>query len=236
MLAGILDTALLMVITGLSVAGLLWLSNIMGWRDALGLALAIGIAAFGYLSAVAYFVLCELLMDGQSPGKRLGGLRVVRLDGTPIQLLDSALRNMLRAVDMLPFFYTVGLVAIFVSGRSQRVGDMVAGTMVIKERLTEDRLQSLATADWSPPPDEGLPTAPRARLQAAVPSLPSAERLAITRFVQRRHELPSEVRSRLAHDLVTHLGDHLPTALASDYDSPEALLVALDDALQQMRL
>jgi uncharacterized RDD family membrane protein YckC len=236
-LAGILDTALQVILTLLVVVALVWLGNTMGWMDAYGLAAGIGVAALGYLSAVAYFVTCEMLMNGQSPGKRLAGLRVVRLDGTPIRFLDSALRNILRGVDMIPFLYTVGLVAIFLSPRSQRLGDMAAGTLVIKERLEESSLLAATEGDLlNPAPPPGLSPEAQARLQAALHLLKPAETAAAQRFSERRHELAPAVRTQLARDLAAPLLARLPEAVAADYESPEAFLVALAALAGQVRL
>ncbi|MCA9512254.1 MAG: RDD family protein [Myxococcota bacterium] len=79
-----------------------------------------------------YFVSCELAWGGRSVGKRVVGLRVVRDDGLPIGLRESLLRNLLRVVDALPTSYLVGLVAVVATERAQRLGDLVAGTIVVR--------------------------------------------------------------------------------------------------------
>ncbi len=88
-----------------------------------------------------YFILFEWLMNGQTPGKRLMKLRVIREDGRPITLWEAIARNLLRIFDAVPGFvipiYSVGLISIFMSGRDQRVGDFFAGTVVIRERTDE---------------------------------------------------------------------------------------------------
>lgn len=88
-----------------------------------------------------YFVFFEWLWSGQTPGKRLLKLRVIREDGRPITLWEALARNLLRIFDAVPGFflpvYSVGLITIFASGRDQRVGDMFAGTVVVRERGTE---------------------------------------------------------------------------------------------------
>lgn len=89
----------------------------------------------------AYFILFEWLWNGQTPGKRLLKLRVIREDGRPITLWEAVARNLLRICDAVPGFvlpvYSIGLIAVFLSDRDQRVGDMFAGTVVIRERLDE---------------------------------------------------------------------------------------------------
>ncbi|CAM5530003.1 RDD family protein [Rhodanobacter lindaniclasticus] len=79
----------------------------------------------------AYAVACEVWMDGQTPGKRAMGLRVVNADGTPVTWLPSVVRNLLRAVDILPGVYGVGLASTLIDPHARRLGDIVAGTMVI---------------------------------------------------------------------------------------------------------
>lgn len=82
----------------------------------------------------AYSVLCEVLWSGQTPGKRALGLRVVRADGTPVTWLPSVVRNLLRVVDILPGVYGVGLVSTLIDAHARRLGDILAGTMVIHTR------------------------------------------------------------------------------------------------------
>lgn len=79
-----------------------------------------------------YFVVSERLTGGRSIGKRMVGLRVIGQDGLPITLRASLVRNLLRAVDVLPGSYVVGLVAIVVSPKGQRLGDLAAGTIVVR--------------------------------------------------------------------------------------------------------
>jgi uncharacterized RDD family membrane protein YckC len=80
-----------------------------------------------------YFVVCELTMQGRSPGKALFGLRVVRDGGLPVTLRESMLRNLLRMVDMLPSQYLVGFVSMTLSQDVRRLGDFAAGTIVVRE-------------------------------------------------------------------------------------------------------
>ena len=80
-----------------------------------------------------YFVVCELLMQGRSPGKAMFGLRVVRDGGLPIGFRESMLRNLLRVVDMLPSGYFIGFLSMAVSRDTKRLGDYGAGTVVVRE-------------------------------------------------------------------------------------------------------
>ncbi len=96
----------------------------------------------GFVISTFYFVFFEWVMNGQTPGKRLLKLRVIREDGRPITVWEAAARNLLRIFDMFPMavvfpFYSIGLIAVFVSPRDQRIGDLFAGTVVIRERESE---------------------------------------------------------------------------------------------------
>ncbi|HWP45201.1 MAG TPA: RDD family protein, partial [Blastocatellia bacterium] len=86
-----------------------------------------------------YFVVFETVWSGQTPGKRVMQLRVVREDGRPIRFFEVFVRNLLRLVlDFQPVpSYAIGVVSIIFSVRSKRLGDFVAGTVVVKERATE---------------------------------------------------------------------------------------------------
>ena len=99
------------------------------------------IAAFiivAFLIFTGYFAFFEWTMNGQTPGKRLLKLRVIREDGRPVTFWEAAARNLLRNFDMMPLpFYSIGLIAVFVSRRDQRVGDLFAGTVVVREREAE---------------------------------------------------------------------------------------------------
>ncbi len=94
-----------------------------------------------FLIFSGYFILFEWLWNGQTPGKRLLKLRVIREDGRPVTLWEAIARNLLRIFDAVPGFvlpvYSIGLISIFLSRRDQRVGDMFAGTVVVRERTDE---------------------------------------------------------------------------------------------------
>ncbi|MBU7048506.1 MAG: RDD family protein [Theionarchaea archaeon] len=82
----------------------------------------------------AYFVINEMLFDGRSVGKRMLGLRVIKEDGSPIDLVDSLTRNFIRFADLLPGTYLVGFVTMMFNERFKRLGDFAAGTLVVRTR------------------------------------------------------------------------------------------------------
>ena len=81
-----------------------------------------------------YFTLFEAFGNGRTPGKRVAKIRVIHQSGRGINFVESLARNLVRIIDYLPGFYAVGVVAMFMSRRHQRLGDMVAGTLVVRDR------------------------------------------------------------------------------------------------------
>jgi uncharacterized RDD family membrane protein YckC len=114
-----------MLAQGCVVVAALMVLGALG-RAGIGLALLIVFA-----SLWAYDVVCEVWFGGQTLGKRALSLRVVNADGTPVTLLPSVLRNLLRVVDMLPGAYGVGLASTLTDHHFRRLGDIVAGTLVV---------------------------------------------------------------------------------------------------------
>ena len=146
----------------------------------------------GFLVFAAYDVLFEVFASGRTPGKRLNGLRVVRVDGSPVTFFTSAIRNVLRLVDILPGLYLVGIVTILVTRRNQRLGDVAAGTLVVRERTEQPSLRELRMAQPQPVP---------AAYAWDVTAVSTDELTAVRSFLARRYELTNEARYRLAADL-----------------------------------
>lgn len=94
-----------------------------------------------FLLFAGYFVFFEWIWNGQTPGKKLLKLRVIREDGRPVTFWEALARNLLRLFDTIPGFivpiYSVGLIVVFASRRDQRIGDLFAGTVVVRERAGE---------------------------------------------------------------------------------------------------
>ena len=80
-----------------------------------------------------YYLIFELGWHGQTPGKRLAGTRIVKLDGSGPGFLEVAIRNLVRLVDFLPFAYALGFVVMFFNRDARRLGDFAAGTLVIRQ-------------------------------------------------------------------------------------------------------
>lgn len=229
-LAGLFDFLLQAIITVLVVWGLVWLGVSLKLNDVLGVVGAIIVGSMGFLAFTIYYVLAEMLTGGQSPGKRMAGLRVIGVDGRPVTFLQSALRNIIRAVDMIPFFYTVGLIAVFSTRRAQRLGDMVAGTIVVKERLHELPEQTqpleLATGEPTAPPTPLSPEA-EARLRTSLHLLTATDIAAAERVLERRYELQPPVRAQLVGQIAEALLTKMPQVQETDFRGLERFLEAV---------
>jgi uncharacterized RDD family membrane protein YckC len=104
--------------------------NVSIWFEAI--AIFIGFSIY-----YGYFAIFESIWNGQTPGKRWTHLRVIHESGRPIAVSQAILRNLVRFVDQLPGVYAVGLVSALISRQNRRVGDIVAGTVVVHERPLE---------------------------------------------------------------------------------------------------
>jgi uncharacterized RDD family membrane protein YckC len=142
----------------------------------------------------AYFALFEALWNGQTPGKRWIHIRVIHDSGRPISVPQALARNLLRIVDQLPGMYGVGLITALISKENRRVGDYVAGTIVVHERPLEGPNASwVATAGVS---GDHVPTGLLGTVR-----LTREEILLIEAFLQRRDSLDYLVRGRMAHQV-----------------------------------
>ncbi len=148
------------------------------------------ILLFGLVVEFAYFTFFELTTGGRSPGKMAIGLRVVRDGGLPLSPQASFVRNILRTVDALPMNYTIGLIAMIVSNEGKRLGDLAAGTVVVRH----DR----------PPPAPPLPAVDPAatasfRFDRSQVERLGADELALIRLTLRRLETmpPEQVATAL---------------------------------------
>lgn len=152
--------------------------------------LAYVVGAFLMLSG--YHVLFETLAAGRTPGKRMVGIRVVRATGAPITFRASAVRNLVRLVDQDLTSGVVGIVSILATRRAQRIGDLAAGTIVVR-----DRGDLPATVPLAPPPVQAVAW--------DVGAVTDADLEAVATFLQRRDRLPAPVRERLAREIADRL-------------------------------
>ncbi|MET0807174.1 MAG: RDD family protein [Pseudoxanthomonas sp.] len=127
---------------------LLLLAMVLGLLGAAGQGLYLIVL---FLVFWAYPILFEALWNGQTPGKKAMGLRVVTGDGEPLGWLPAITRNLLRAVDMLPFGYSTGLLACLADPHGRRLGDLVAGTLVLHEVREHGYVAAPINAVLAPP-------------------------------------------------------------------------------------
>lgn len=162
-------------------------------RSALLIGIAIGTVII-FVVNFFYDVLFETLASGRTPGKRAAGIRVVRTGGGPVRFVTSAIRNIVRIVDYLPAGYAVGIISVLVTSKNQRLGDLAAGTLVVRERKER-------APHWTP-----SLTGPRPETQNWDVSAMTGDELSTVRaFLSRRHGLTPEARGRLAWELSERL-------------------------------
>jgi uncharacterized RDD family membrane protein YckC len=161
--------------------------------------------------AWSYFVLLEWLWQGQTVGKRLYGLRVIRDDGAPAGFVAVLIRNLIRIVDFLPAFYGLGLLMIIFTSRSQRLGDLAAGTYVVRAPRPQLDYFSLRTMS---PLGEGRAIETR--------GLSGEMQRLVREFVARESRLAPQDRVRLAKQIADGIRPHA-TPAAEDTDDVEFL-------------
>ncbi|HKH93945.1 MAG TPA: stage II sporulation protein M [Gemmatimonadaceae bacterium] len=143
-----------------------------------------------------YYVLFEGLMDGQTPGKRIHRIRVVREGGYSVTFGASAVRNLIRVLDMQPLFlYLVGMISVLATRRGRRLGDIVAGTIVVREDARRTA-PALGTA----------PAAGTTQATALQTQLSEDEYVVLGRFVERWGSLEALKRAALAQQLASRFG------------------------------
>ncbi len=151
-----------------------------------------------FLIVSGYFAFFEWIWNGQTPGKRWLKLRVIREDGRPVTFWEAAVRNLLRTFDMMPApFYSIGLISVFISTSDQRIGDMIAGTVVVREREAE--APAFAQVFASPVSDPALRRSFNpVEFVANINALTESEIHVVETFLRRRWDLPDIPRQWMA--------------------------------------
>ncbi len=163
--------------------------------DGTGVGVAIYSVVF-FLVFFAYDVLFEVRSRGRTLGKRWTGLRVVRSGGRPVTFVPSCVRNVMRVVDILPAFYAIGMLSIFVTPRNQRLGDLAAGTLIVRERPGGLRARSS--------PEEPA-VAPGSEDGWDVSAVSAQDIGTVRQFLARRGALEASARAELAGELERRL-------------------------------
>jgi uncharacterized RDD family membrane protein YckC len=148
---------------------------------------------FGFSIYWGYFAAFEILWSGRTPGKRLAGIRVIKDTGRPINAFEAIGRNVLRAIDFLPAGYAAGLVCMMLNRYSRRLGDYVAGTIVVHDKQTGD-----VRPDWNLEAQAPTGGAPIARVTPEELQL-------IETYLHRRLDLDAEVRDEMSRRIVARI-------------------------------
>ena len=212
------------------------------WAEAAGKWFVAFVVFINFAVAWGYFALFEAYWHGQTPGKRAMKLRVIKDSGRQITLFEAMARNLLRVVDYLPGFYLVGVIAMLCNKRSQRLGDLAAGTIVVHERLDEASLLYQTSTTLVAPEgfaDQGvgretvLPwgQAVTAMFPAdAVARLSAQDLVVIETFFSRMLDLPMQTRATVAYQMVRQMTAKMGVGVPEG--NPER---ALESMAYQMR-
>ena len=186
-----IDLIIQLILIGLSISGFIPLVASGSFNQRMTLIIAI----FLWILLIdGYFIIFETLWRGQSPGKRLLGIRVVRMDGGTITWREALIRQLFRYLDFLPAFYAAGVASIMISPYQQRLGDRMAGTILTTERK-RTRM-----------PGTEIPILPA--------FLPEDERYFLHELLVRSASLAPDVRDQLAREFLHYLTQYDPTLMA----------------------
>jgi uncharacterized RDD family membrane protein YckC len=207
--AGLIDFTIKAVL----VTAVALLAALLTGGTAAAVALTVGI----FFAMVVFDILFEVRAGGRTPGKRVLGLRVVQSDGAPVGLRASAVRNLLRLVEGLPLSYLPAITCILLTRSNQRLGDLAAGTVVVRE-----------AAGAAGPSFAGVRPA-SAHLSGWDVSAVTAEELAAVRsFLGRRDGFEPAAREALARRLAERLAPRVGGAPPGQ--PPERFLEDLAEA------
>ena len=162
------------------------------------------IILLAFLMFWGYYIFFEILWNGQTPGKRAARIRVLKDGGYPIGFLDSVVRNLLRPIDFLPFYYGVGAIVALCNRRCKRIGDFAAGTIVVKERRIE-MPRSLTPQNVNMSEDIVV----GGQKLTNIHELSEAEINVIRQFMTRRHAIQKAPRAALARKIARPLARKL---------------------------
>lgn len=217
-LAGPVSRAIAITLDYFVVLGLAWACNTLLLLVAIvspAWALALPVLVF-FAVQMFYGMLCEWFWRGQTVGKRVMGIRVVDDRGLGLRPGQVVVRNILRAVDSLPLFYLVGGVAMVFSRHCQRLGDLAAGTVVVRSvPVREPRLEALLAGEYN-----SFRQHPMVEAQLRQKASPEEAGLALSALL-RRNDLEPEQRLRVFSEIASHF-----RGVAS---FPEEITVALTD-------
>ncbi|WP_439623964.1 RDD family protein [Gemmata sp.] len=216
-----------LALVGFVALGLLGLESV--FKDLAGAVLA-AVVALVYAVWLAYGVVFELRGNGQTPGKRAAGIRVVRANGAPVDFQAVCVRNLLAAADFLPVGYLLGAVLVLLTEKRQRLGDVAAGTIVVRERADPsapepiDELTAHATPDYAFTP-------------AQLAALTRGDGDVLREFLRRFLEMEYQSRNQLTERMLRLFRDKTghPAAADLDWEQARAFLASLLRDLEEFR-
>jgi uncharacterized RDD family membrane protein YckC len=167
--------------------------------------------AFLYFGYFAYF---EIMWNGQTPGKRKVGIRVIKDSGRPLTPAESIGRNVMRIVDSMPALYAVGIVSALVTKENKRLGDLIVGSLVVRESSFSEITPAWHSAD--------APTGPATAPLGSV-HLSADECALVESFLSRRFDLEPTVRFRMADDILRRLTPKLTLPVESARSTEQTL-------------
>ncbi|MCD6217636.1 RDD family protein [bacterium] len=208
---------------------LLWLIFIAALQteDFYPLSIAIGFwITLRFLVTFGYYIYLEYKWNGQTPGKRIMHIRVMRYGGLPVDLASSAIRNLMRIVDILLFSFAIGFLILFLSKLSQRPGDFAAGTIVVR-----DRSITLADLDHYLKSTSGKQANNNAKLDARFQKLNDEDARVIEMFMSRKHQLQLSQRREMSEQIANGIREKLGIK-KDEYGSDEILIRTANNALK----
>lgn len=211
-LAGIGSRFLALTLDSLIQFGVLIVLTIMGWVVSMSYTELSGAADKFFSETVGtivlilvpfclywgYFAFFEILWQGRTPGKRVAGLRVIHQTGRPMTAIECIGRNLIRAIDMQPMpIYAVGLICMMCNKQNRRVGDFIAGTIVVHDKALDS-----VSPTWGAMPSSHA-------VQLELRKLSSDELVLIETYLNRRYDLDPTVRLMTAQRIVTMISEKL---------------------------
>jgi uncharacterized RDD family membrane protein YckC len=215
-------TVLLLILTG-ETASLTQL--LVHLRDWLGWWLVAAIVLAYEIITKGYFILFEYFWNGSTPGKRSQEIRVIRKNGQPITFVAAVIRNLLRAVDILAEIYPLGLIVMFIDRSNRRLGDLAAGTLVVKE--AESRPLEVCS------PEEASVMADDEIFQVAM-EMTAEDYELVRKFLARRDALDADNREDLARQILDRVSRRSVSTGGHPSD-PEAFLEKLETLCRRPR-
>lgn len=251
--AVVIDVMLQLLVILLFAIALNYLSSLVPDLSGLSQGVRSGLKGLGFLLVFlilyGYYFFFEWLWDGQTPGKRWTGLRVLQTDGSPLTFWPALIRNLLRVVDFLPLFYGVGTLTALLNPQNRRAGDLVAGTIVARETRETAKevldigdaadafLAATGAATGAAPsteysggatlhtPHSALRTSTIDPESAALRARLSEQDYELARdFLHRREQLAPDARERLARALAARLAAQLGETTPANVAEAEAAL------------